>query len=174
MLPDMFMGAIFGIINGPLSFAIGIACGRLMEGFGSVAATLTLIAMIASIAFVSGAGLGFSVGGFASTDALAIALGLGGSPLLASLPFLFLELGGQSLFIAAVIFALGLVQAPGGYIGCTRSQPPKPQPQLGIGHSCAACQYDLTATPDHHPCPECGTMFRLASTQPASTARGVP
>lgn len=167
MLPDMFMGAIFGVMIAPLSFSAGIIFGPVMEDFGPLAVTLTAIAITASIAFVCGAGFGFSVSGVASTDAIAISLGLGGSPLLASVPFLLLDLRGESLFIAAIILGLGLTQALGGYIGCTRSKP-IPQRQLGIGHTCANCNYNLSATPDHQPCPECGRMYRLSNTPPSA------
>ena len=118
MLPDMFMGAIFGLIIGPLSFAAGAACGFGIGSLGFAAATLSAIAITGCIAFVCGAGFGFSVGGFASTNAPAVSLGLGGSPLLVSVPFLLLDLRVESLYIAAIILGLGFTQALGGYVGC--------------------------------------------------------
>jgi hypothetical protein len=169
----MFMGAIFGLIIGPLSFAVGAACGFGIGSLGFAAATLSAIAITGCIAFVCGAGFGFSVGGFASTNAPAVSLGLGGSPLLVSVPFLLLDLRVESLYIAAIILGLGFTQALGGYVGC-RLALPRCKPQLGIGHTCANCNYDLTATADHMPCPECGHLFRLAPPDSATSTNQPP
>jgi hypothetical protein len=52
--------------------------------------------------------------------------------------------------------------AKGGYNGCSFARAPYLAAQPGIGHTCANCNYDLTATANHQPCPECGHTYRLA------------
>lgn len=39
-------------------------------------------------------------------------------------------------------------------------------PQLGVGIVCAHCGYDVSATPDHAVCPECGGHYRYAAMPP--------
>jgi hypothetical protein len=172
-LSDIFLGVVFSFMVTPLSIAIGAGCGILLADFGMAIATLSGIVITSSIALICAAGLGFGVGGFASTSPRALALGLGGIPMLGAVPLLLPAIATQSLILAAAPLALGMTQALGGYIGCRLAQPRR-KPQLGIGHTCSACNYDLSATADHQPCPECGHTYRLAPPDSATSTNQPP
>jgi hypothetical protein len=48
------------------------------------------------------------------------------------------------------------------YLGARRGLAKRPKDILvGRGHTCADCTYDLTATAEGHPCPECGSSRRI-------------
>lgn len=62
---------------------------------------------------------------------------------------------------------LGLCFALAGYYGGKRGVRRRfGLPQLGVGIVCAHCGYDLSATPAHAVCPECGGHYRYAAMPP--------
>jgi hypothetical protein len=68
---------------------------------------------------------------------------------------------GRLLITSAFLLVTG--QAAGAYYGGMAALKKKlGQLQHGVGRTCAACGYDLSATPENWPCPECGGEMRYA------------
>jgi hypothetical protein len=159
---------------------VGTAVGDVFGGLISVYisnlgfAGLLLCSLISVgvVAFLLSFAAGYGIGGSEFRSPLAFALGVGGLPLIGSVLFLYATFPDPDLEIICSLMGLGVVQTWGSHIGCR--QQPIPQPQLGIGHTCANCNYDLTATADHKPCPECGHMFRLAPPDSATSTNQPP
>lgn len=70
----------------------------------------------------------------------------------------------KSLFepsMAAAVLLATPAAAAGAYYGGERGVLRRfGTPQLHIGNLCAKCLYNLSATPSHTPCPECGAQVR--------------
>jgi hypothetical protein len=148
MVGDIFGGLISVYISN-LAFAGLLLCSLISVGV---------------VAFLLSFAAGYGIGGSEFNSPLAFALGVGGLPLIGSVLFLYATFPDPDLEITCSLMGLGVVQTWGSHIGCR--QQPIPQPQRGIGHTCANCNYNLTATPDHQPCPECGHMLRHATAPP--------
>jgi hypothetical protein len=157
-----------------------IALLELPKPFGTTASRICIILLTWAFSFLASYCAGRYVNDIDPRQPLISAVGFGGFPLLILAILLPLEpLSVRSVIdFMLPVCAFGATLALGGYIGCNQRNRPTPQPQLGIGHTCANCNYDLTATPNHNPCPECGHMFRLAppdsatsTTQPPYTPR---
>jgi len=88
---------------------------------------------------------------------VAIAIGL----FAGSLMLIPLIASGRLAWVAALAPAFGLAQAAGGYFGALSGiRTWLGKPTLGVGVVCAHCAYDLDATPENWPCPECGGEWR--------------
>jgi ABC-type Fe3+-siderophore transport system permease subunit len=155
---------------------VGSAAGSLLGDLfntriidiGFLGIYLGSVASIVLLAFVLSLGVGAGFEGVNSNDPIALGSGVGGLPLIGSVLSLLSLPANDHLFIGLALFGIALSQMLGGYLGCRRLQAPKPQPQRGIGDTCANCNYNLSATPDHQPCPECGRMYRLSNTPPSA------
>jgi len=69
--------------------------------------------------------------------------------------------------VIALALAMGTGFFAAGYYGGKRGVRRRfGLPQLGVGIVCAHCGYDLSATPNHAVCPECGGQYRYAAMPP--------
>jgi hypothetical protein len=161
-------GFLSGIVVAPLSFFIGAGLGGLFYFIInlSVGGVFFLIST-GLAAFIGAVGAARSMGASLRKAPLAFAIGIGIVPLCASPLWLNPSSPGPDFIILPPLLALGGALAIGGYYGCTRSQEPETEAQHGVGDTCAACSYDLTATADGNPCPECGGMMRYPTKTPA-------
>jgi len=159
-----------------VSFGFMIALLELPRPFGTTASRICIVLLTWAFSFLASYCAGRYVNDIDPRQPLISAVGIGGFPLL----ILAISLVLEPLSVRSVIdfmlpvCAFGATIAVGGYIGCNHQNRREPQPQLGIGHTCAACNYDLTATADHKPCPECGHMFRLAPPDPTTSPTQPP
>jgi hypothetical protein len=164
------IGFSVSIIATPLFFGVGFLLGYLFLIVGFEENVLASVVFTCITGFVGCAGAGRWLGASSFMNPLPFAIGIGIVPILAFLGFFIVLEDSQpdSALIPLLLFlAVAAAQALGGYIGCSSSRP-KPHRQLGIGHTCANCNYNLSATPDHQPCPECGRMYRLSNTPPSA------
>jgi hypothetical protein len=169
-LPDLALGVFLGggvALASVLILAL-IFVVLLFVGVNDVLAFLIATVLTCVIGYLGASGAGRGNAGFIPKDPLAFAIGTTGLPLLVLTVLIALSPNPAISLISSTPFlVLTASIALGGYIGCSSSCP-KPHRQLGIGHTCANCNYNLSATPDHQPCPECGRMYRLSNTPPSA------
>jgi hypothetical protein len=153
-----------------VSFGFMIALLELPRPFGTTVSRICIILLTWAFSFLASYCAGRYVNDIDPRQPLISAVGFGGFPLLILAILLPLEpLSVRSVIdFMLPVCAFGATLAVGGYIGCNHRNRRKPPPQLGIGHTCANCNYNLSATPDHQPCPECGRMYRLSNTPPSA------
>jgi hypothetical protein len=160
-------GFTAGIVVGPLSLFIGVGFGGLFCLLNLVAGAALFLVFTTLAAFIGAASFARRSSESVRSLPLAFAIGIGVAPLCVSPILLSTTTPIPVHFIFPPLFAVGLVLAIGGYYGCTRSQDPETEAQYGVGDTCAACSYDLSATAEGNPCPECGGMMRYPTKTPA-------
>ncbi len=165
MLPELALGVFLGggvalasVLIGALIFVV-----LLFTGVNDVFSFLIATLLACFIAYQGASGAGRGNAGFIPKDPLAFAIGTTGLPLLAlTVLITFSSQPGFALFSSTPFLFFIACIAKGGYNGCSFARAPYLAAQPGIGHTCASCNYDLTATANHQPCPECGNTYRLA------------
>lgn len=177
MLPDLALGVFLGggVALASVLIAELIFVTLLFVGVNDVLSFLIAPAITCVIAYHGASGAGRGNAGLIPKDPLAFAIGTSGLPLLA---LTVLSAFSPNPLIALVsstpFFVMIALIARGGYNGCRFARAPYLAAQLGIGHTCAACNYDLSATANHHPCPECGHTYRLAPPDSATSPNQPP
>jgi hypothetical protein len=177
MLPDLALGVVLGggVALASVLIAAFIFIILLIMGGEDVPAFLIATLLTCFIAYHGASGAGRGNAGLIPKDPLAFAIGTCGLPLLALTVLIALSPNPAISLISSVPFlVLTASIALGGYNGCSFARAPYLAAQLGIGHTCAACNYDLTATADHQPCPECGNTYRLAPPDSATSPNQPP
>ncbi len=177
MLPDLARGVVLGggvalasVLISALIFSV-----LLFVGVYDLLALLIATVLTCVIGYHGASGAGRGITGFIPKDPLAFAIGTTGLPLMGLTTLIALSSNPAISLVSSTPFlVLAACIAKGGYNGCRFARAPYLAAQLGIGHTCAACNYDLSATPNYQPCPECGHMYRLAPPDSATSTNQPP
>jgi hypothetical protein len=76
---------------------------------------------------------------------------------------MYSQSGPSSVVVVFMMIAAGLMQARAAHLGSRQGVLDRHGvPVAGVGEMCAQCMYDLRATEEGKPCPECGGVMRYA------------
>ncbi len=142
------------------------------------AAMLIGILTTVGVSTLGAAGVATALGSFGVRDPHGLAVGVAAPPLcgalIATIGFWIGQFSSDARILTLALITLAILQALAAFAGCESNRRDWPKVLRGIGHTCASCNYDLTATPDHQPCPECGRMYRLAPPDSATSTTQPP
>jgi hypothetical protein len=160
-LASVATGLVVGCIALAFALAIGVGIGIPFALFGKAGLIMAFVLTCLCICFVSEALGAAAVAWFSNTHPAAFAMAIGFVPIC---PYLVLTLA-EPVWAASIkssCLLIGLFQGLGGLAGCRRARSRAAKSKHGIGTTCADCTYDLTATAQGKPCPECGGMMRIS------------
>jgi hypothetical protein len=164
-------GLCLSVILTPVAAFVGLiaASGMSLSPGGVI---LIGILTTVGVSTLGAAGVATALGSFGVRDPHGLAVGVAAPPLcfalIATIGFWIGQFSSDARILTLALITLAVLQALAAFAGCESNRRDWPKVQLGIGQTCAACNYNLTATADHQPCPECGRMYRLSNTPPSA------
>ncbi len=170
-------GLGLSVILTPVAAFVGLIAA---SGMSLSPGGVILISILTTVAVstLGAAGVATALGSFGVRDPHGLAVGVAAPPLcgalIATIGFWIGQFSSDATIVAIALITLAVLQALAAFAGCESNRRDWPKVQRGIGHTCAACNYDLTATADHKPCPECGHTYRLAPPDSATSTTQPP
>jgi hypothetical protein len=170
-------GLVLSVILTPLAVFCGlVAVSGLKSGPGPT--ILIAIFVTGTSSILGAAGAATALGSFGVPDPFGLSIGVAAPPLcfalIATIGKWLGEFNSDANLATLGLIILAALQALAAFAGCESNRRDWPKVQRGIGHTCAACNYDLSATADHQPCPECGHTYRLAPPDSATSPNQPP
>ncbi len=165
------------VYNATLGFLVGVTLTPMLYGFlgfllVNIIVDRNVVASMLVLGLLSALGWFFSWRSvrLAAMDAAkrypislhAVPIGMLAGALIAA-GVMYSQSGPSSAIVVFMMIAAGLMQARAAQLGSRQGVLDRHGvPVAGVGEMCAQCMYDLRATEEGKPCPECGGVMRYA------------
>jgi hypothetical protein len=171
-------GVGLSVILTPVAAFVGmLAASAVSLSTGGVILLIGILTTV-GVSTLGATGAATALGSFGVRDPHGLAVGVAAPPLCGALfataGFWIGQFSSDAIVVTIVLITLAVLQALAAFAGCESNRRDWPKVQRGIGHTCANCNYDLTATAKHQPCPECGNTYRLAPPDSATSTNQPP